>query len=196
MRALEDKLNPGAMIASLSHPWGEEYKYGENENAGGYHLIWLRDLFHVSIAMLYAGDKGAALRSLRYLKRIQYKKGYWYYGERVIPKNGAWPQNVWTTGEEYWSGLQLDQVGYPVQLFFHVYEMSSSQERKLLKEEFSGMLSLALDFIKTYAHGLVRKDGRRILVFLQVPFPPQQKHLFWGINYFQGKTIRKLQWAG
>ena len=56
MRALEDKLKPGAMIASLSHPWGQEVKQEENVMHGGYHLIWPRDLFHVSVALLSAGD--------------------------------------------------------------------------------------------------------------------------------------------
>ena len=120
LRVHEDKLNPGAMIASLSVPWGEEIQHSEGLNYGGYHLIWPRDLFHVSLAALYSGDRDVALRALRYLKRIQYKSGQWNYGERVIPKLGAFPQNVWTDGKEYWGGLQLDQVAYPVQLLSRI----------------------------------------------------------------------------
>ena len=86
LKTHEDKLNPGAMIASLSVPWGEEMKHAEGYEYGGYHLIWPRDLFHVSLAALYSGDDSLALRALRYLKRIQYKTGVWNYGERVIPK--------------------------------------------------------------------------------------------------------------
>ena len=33
----EDKLNPGALIASLSIPWGEAHG---DEDLGGYHLVW------------------------------------------------------------------------------------------------------------------------------------------------------------
>ena len=47
MRALEDKLKPGAMIASLSHPWGQEVKQEENVMHGGYHLIW-REIYFMS----------------------------------------------------------------------------------------------------------------------------------------------------
>ncbi len=41
LRAHEDKSFPGAFIASLSIPWGEAVG---DENQGGYHLVWTRDL--------------------------------------------------------------------------------------------------------------------------------------------------------
>lgn len=150
LRVHEDKLNPGAMIASLSKPWGDQLLEKPGVFTGGYHLVWPRDLFHVSLAMLAAGDRDTALRALRFLKRIQYKSGQWNYGQRIIPKRGAWPQNVWMDGSEYWGGLQLDQVGYPVQLFAHLYKSSSLSEQKKLLVEFKGMLKMALNFIITY----------------------------------------------
>ena len=39
--ANEDKLYPGAMIASLSIPWGEDKS---DDDLGGYHLVWTRDM--------------------------------------------------------------------------------------------------------------------------------------------------------
>ena len=62
------------MIASLSNPWGEEVQHSPSSKHGGYHLVWPRDLFHVSIAMLYAGDRQAPLRALGYLKKFNTKK--------------------------------------------------------------------------------------------------------------------------
>lgn len=150
LRSHEDKKNPGAMIASLSVPWGEEMIHQENNEYGGYHLIWPRDLFHVSLAALYSGDKELALRALGFLKKIQYKSGSWNYGERIIEKNGAFPQNVWTTGKEYWSGLQLDQVAYPIHLFWHLYQHSDGIEKKQLLTEFKVMILDALNFIAKY----------------------------------------------
>ena len=41
LRAHEDKSYPGAFIASLSIPWGEAVG---DENQGGYHLVWTRDM--------------------------------------------------------------------------------------------------------------------------------------------------------
>jgi glucoamylase len=37
--AHEDKTYPGAMIASLSIPWGDEKN---DDELGGYHLVWTR----------------------------------------------------------------------------------------------------------------------------------------------------------
>ena len=150
IRTHEDKLNPGAMIASLSIPWGEDVIHEENIKYGGYHLIWPRDLFHVSLAALYSGDQEVSLRALKFLKRIQYKEGAWNYGERIINKLGAFPQNVWTSGNEYWGGLQLDQVAYPVHLLFHLYKNAKKEEQKELLNEFKEMAILALDFIVNY----------------------------------------------
>ena len=39
--AHEDKSYPGALIASLSIPWGE---VKGDEDLGGYHLVWTRDM--------------------------------------------------------------------------------------------------------------------------------------------------------
>ena len=50
----EDKTYPGALIASLSIPWGEAK--GDADN-GGYHLVWTRDMVGSASAMLAAGDR-------------------------------------------------------------------------------------------------------------------------------------------
>jgi glucoamylase len=39
--AHEDKMFPGAFVASLSIPWGQTKDDGDR---GGYHLVWTRDL--------------------------------------------------------------------------------------------------------------------------------------------------------
>ena len=53
LRAHEDKSYPGAIIASLSIPWGETK--GDLDQ-GGYHLVWTRDMVNSASAMLAAGD--------------------------------------------------------------------------------------------------------------------------------------------
>jgi len=50
LRAHLDKTYPGAMVASLSVPWG----YSANER-GGYHLVWPRDLVQCAGALLALG---------------------------------------------------------------------------------------------------------------------------------------------
>jgi glucoamylase len=101
LRALEDKTYRGAMIASLTKPWGNESDASE-PSVGGYHLVWSRDLYHVATAFHALGDKGAADRALNYLFEVQQKP------------DGSFPQNSWLDGRPYWTSLQLDEVAYPL----------------------------------------------------------------------------------
>lgn len=101
----EDKTHPGAFIASLSVPWGETTPAVES---GGYHLVWPRDLYHVATALLAAGDRQAPRRALRWLAAHQ-------------RPDGSWSQNSWVSGEAYSTGLQLDEVAYPVLLAWRLW---------------------------------------------------------------------------
>ncbi len=103
LRAHEDKTFRGAIIASLTIPWGDEADAGEG-TVGGYHLVWARDLYEVATAFMAMGDRGAAERALDYLFRVQQKP------------DGSFPQNSWLDGRPYWPSLQLDEVSYPIVL--------------------------------------------------------------------------------
>ena len=61
--AHEDKSYPGAMIAAMSIPWGSTKG---DEELGGYHLVWTRDLVQAATALLAAGDLATPLRVLVY----------------------------------------------------------------------------------------------------------------------------------
>jgi glucoamylase len=98
--AHEDKSYPGAFIASLSIPWGEAKS---DDDQGGYHLVWTRDLVNSASAMLAAGNTIAPLRALIYLAASQQEEG-------------GFPQNFWIDGEPYWKGIQLDEVAFPILL--------------------------------------------------------------------------------
>lgn len=96
----EDKMFPGAIVASLSVPWGE---IRSDPNTGGYHLIWPRDLVHIASGLLAIGDRETPLNTLKHLSKTQ-------------KPNGSWPQNMWVDGAPYWRGLQLDEVAMPILL--------------------------------------------------------------------------------
>ncbi len=98
--AHEDKSFAGALIASLAIPWGEAK--GDNDQ-GGYHLVWTRDMVNSATALLAAGDKATPLRALIYLAVSQ-------------QADGGFPQNFWVNGDAYWSGIQLDEVAFPMLL--------------------------------------------------------------------------------
>lgn len=93
-----DKTFRGARIASLSIPWGQARS---DDDRGGYHLIWTRDLVHAAGGLLATGDLVGAYSSLVYLAASQ-------------RPDGSFPQNFWLSGEAYWAGIQLDEVAYPV----------------------------------------------------------------------------------
>ncbi len=98
--AHEDKNYPGAIIASLSIPWGETKS---DEDLGGYHLVWTRDMVNSATGLLAAGDVTTPLRALIYLACTQ-------------QPDGGFPQNFWTDGQPYWRGIQLDEVAFPIML--------------------------------------------------------------------------------
>jgi glucoamylase len=94
----EDKRAIGALIASLSIPWGQSK--GDHE-LGGYHLVWPRDLVESAGALMAAGHCNLARRTLRYLMSTQ-------------EADGQWPQNMWLDGRAYWGGIQMDETGFPI----------------------------------------------------------------------------------
>ena len=101
LRCHEEKHMPGALIASLSIPWGSTKG---DEDLGGYHLVWPRDLVEAAGGLLAIGQRDASLRVLDYLQSVQ-------------EADGSWAQNMWVDGEPYWHGIQLDETAFPILLF-------------------------------------------------------------------------------
>jgi len=98
LRAHRDKTYPGAMVASLSIPWGNT-----KEEREGYHLIWPRDLVECAGALLAVDAVREAGNTLKYLRATQLADGHWN-------------QNQWLGGKPYWTGVQLDETALPVLL--------------------------------------------------------------------------------
>ena len=100
LRTHESKDFLGGIIASLSIPWG--FNKGD-EDLGGYHLVWPRDLVETAGALLAAGAVSDAGRVLRYLEATQ-------------EADGNWAQNLWLDGRPYWTGIQMDETAFPILL--------------------------------------------------------------------------------
>ncbi len=110
--AHEDKTFAGAIIASASIPWGE---YKSDEDIGGYHLVWTRDMVNSAMGLLACGNTATPRRALVYLACSQLA-------------NGSFPQNFWLNGTPYWSGIQLDQVAFPIMLAWRLWKMNALAE--------------------------------------------------------------------
>lgn len=124
LRTHQDKIFPGAMVASLSVPWGNT-----REERPGYHLVWPRDLVESAGALLAVGAAREARNTLRYLLSTQNEDGHWH-------------QNQWLGGTGYWRGVQLDETAFPVLL------AAALDERGALEgTEIADMIRRALSFL-------------------------------------------------
>ncbi len=98
LRCHLDQIHRGALVASLSIPWGNV----ANERPG-YHLVWPRDLVECAGAFVAIGAFAEARDVLTYLIATQ-------------NNDGTWNQNQWLGGKPFWTGIQLDQIAFPVLL--------------------------------------------------------------------------------
>src|SRR5205814_118952 len=135
LRTHQDKTYPGAMVASLSVPWGNT-----REEREGYHLVWPRDLVESAGALLAVGAAREARNTLRYLLATQNADGHWH-------------QNQWLGGKVYWPGVQLDESAFPVLLAVALDERGA-----LEGTEVADMIRRALSFL--VRHGPVSDQDR------------------------------------
>ena len=114
--AHEDKTYSGAFVASASIPWGQARG---DDDMGGYHLVWTRDMVQTATAMLACGRTETARRALVYLACTQ-------------QPNGGFAQNFWIDGTPYWSGIQLDEVAFPLILAWRLWKADGLGELDIL----------------------------------------------------------------
>ncbi|WP_202800520.1 glycoside hydrolase family 15 protein [Novosphingobium sp. Rr 2-17] len=106
----EDKNSLGALVASLSIPWG----YTGSDQNSGYHLVWPRDMCQSATALLAAGELDLPLRGLMFLATSQ-------------SPDGGWHQNFFINGDPYWDGTQLDEISYPIILAWRLTRAGALQ---------------------------------------------------------------------
>jgi len=101
--AHEDKRFSGALVASMSIPWGE----ANGDSDGGYHLVWPRDMSQSASALLAAGEIDLPLRGLLFLAATQ-------------QPDGSWNQNFYISGKGHWFGTQLDEYSFAIILAYRL----------------------------------------------------------------------------
>ncbi|MGA9672351.1 MAG: glycoside hydrolase family 15 protein [Terracidiphilus sp.] len=113
--AHEDKTYSGAFVASLSIPWGQ---IKGDDDLGGYHLVWTRDMVQTASALLACGRADTARRALVYLACTQ-------------ETDGGFAQNFWIDGTPYWTGQQLDEVAFPLILAWRLWKTNALEEMEI-----------------------------------------------------------------
>ncbi|HEX5327790.1 MAG TPA: glucan 1,4-alpha-glucosidase, partial [Acetobacteraceae bacterium] len=140
LRTHESPAFHGAVIASLSIPWGATKG---DDDLGGYHLVWPRDLVQTAGGFLACGAENEARRLMRYLRAVQ-------------EADGSWPQNCWLDGSAYWRGLQLDECAFPMLLLDLAWRQGVIPRPNL--QVYWPMLRRAVGFI--LRHGPVTAQDR------------------------------------
>src|ERR1700733_12420833 len=126
----EDKTYSGAFIASASIPWGMAKG---DDDLGGYHLVWTRDMVQSASALLACGRCETALRALVYLACTQ-------------RPDGGFAQNFWIDGTPYWTGIQLDEVAFPIMLAWRLWKVDGLGSFDVL-----AFVTMAAAFLVRYA---------------------------------------------
>ena len=95
--AHEDKTYSGAFVASASIPWGNAKG---DDDLGGYHLVWTRDMVQTATALLACGRAETARRALVYLACTQ-------------QPDGGFAQNFWVDGRALLERGATGRGGFP-----------------------------------------------------------------------------------
>jgi glucoamylase len=116
LKASQDKQT-GAFIAGLGTPWGDT----TNDGNSGYHLVWERDMYEFSSALIVAGDTADPTRAVHWAFNTQQES------------DGHFPQNSYVNGTPYWTGIQMDEQAFPIMLAWKLGITDSSDYTNHIK---------------------------------------------------------------
>ncbi|RZM83411.1 glucan 1,4-alpha-glucosidase [Pseudoalteromonas rubra] len=140
LKAQEDKTHAGALIASLSNPWGDTVAAEQGHT--GYKAVWVRDFYQVAMAFLAMGDPQTALTAFEYLEKVQVTdKTPGNHGD-----TGWFLQKTHVDGELEWVGVQLDQTAMPIMLAWKLWQAGVLSDEKLAYW-YKRMLQPAAEFL-------------------------------------------------
>ncbi|MBB1477870.1 glucan 1,4-alpha-glucosidase [Pseudoalteromonas sp. SG41-2] len=140
LKAQEDKTHAGALIASLSNPWGETVS--AKTGSTGYKAVWVRDFYQVAMAFMAMGDTATAKTAFEYLEKVQVNsKTQGNKGD-----TGWFLQKTHVDGELEWVGVQLDQTAMPIMLAWKLHQADVLSDAELT-DWYTRMLKPAADFL-------------------------------------------------
>jgi glucoamylase len=140
LKVQEDRTYAGALIASLSNPWGDTVD--ASKPSTGYKAVWPRDFYQCAMALAALGDRQTPLAAFHYLPRVQVKADT--KGNSGV---GGWfLQKTWVDGTTEWVGVQLDQTAMPIMLGWKLWKLGWLPEADL-KAYYGRMIKPAADFL-------------------------------------------------
>ncbi len=140
LKVQEDRTHAGALIASLSNPWGDTVD--ASNPSTGYKAVWPRDFYQVAMALLALGDTETPLAAFRYLPQVQVRAD--------TPGNsgatGWFLQKTWVDGTIEWVGVQLDQTAMPIMLGWKLWKAGLVSDAEMTRM-YADMIKPAADFL-------------------------------------------------
>lgn len=164
LKAQEDKTHAGALIASLSNPWGEVKSAEQSQT--GYKAVWPRDFYQVAMAMLALGDTQSPKVAFEYLQKVQVSSQT--PGYQGTP--GWFLQKTHVDGTLEWVGIQLDQTAMPIMLGWNLWQAGLLDQTEL-SHWYQQMLKPAADFLAN--GGKAKLDWNEIA--LTPPYTQQER---------------------
>ncbi|MFA7310921.1 MAG: glycoside hydrolase family 15 protein [Shewanella sp.] len=140
LKAQEDKTYAGALIASLSNPWGDTVSAAVPST--GYKAVWPRDFYQCAMAFLAMGDTQTPKVAFEYLKKVQVTKKT--PGFTGTP--GWFLQKTHVDGQIEWVGVQLDQTAMPIMLGWKLWQAGVLTHDEI-SHWYQEMLKGAADFL-------------------------------------------------
>ena len=140
LKTQEDRTHAGALIASLSNPWGDTVD--ATISSTGYKAVWPRDFYQVAMALLALGDTQTPVAAFRYLPHVQVRAD--------TPGNtgaaGWFLQKTHVDGEVEWVGVQLDQTAMPIMLGWRLWKAGLVSDAEMATM-YGRMIKPAADFL-------------------------------------------------
>ncbi|WP_339914151.1 glucan 1,4-alpha-glucosidase [uncultured Brevundimonas sp.] len=140
LKVQEDRTYAGALIASLSNPWGDTVD--ATESSTGYKAVWPRDFYQVAMALMALGDTETPVAAFRYLPQVQVRA--------ETPGNtgatGWFLQKTHVDGKIEWVGVQLDQTAMPIMLGWKLWKAGRIGDAELTGM-YARMIKPAADFL-------------------------------------------------
>lgn len=140
LKVQEDRTHAGALIASLSNPWGDTVD--ATSSSTGYKAVWPRDFYQVAMALMALGDTGTPVAAFRYLPQVQVTA--------QTPGNsgatGWFLQKTHVDGQIEWVGVQLDQTAMPIMLGWRLWKAGEVSDAEMA-DMYARMIKPAADFL-------------------------------------------------
>ena len=164
LKVQEDRTHAGALIASLSNPWGDTVD--ASKPSTGYKAVWPRDFYQVAMAMAALGDRETPLAAFHYLPQVQVSAS--------TPGNtgatGWFLQKTEVDGTLEWAAVQLDQTAMPIMLGYRLWNLGWMSDGDMA-DMYRRMIKPAADFLVDGGKiGLLWNDAE-----IRPPFTQQER---------------------